>query len=140
MPILKPITKSGFIVYSQGIDLFWTTFSGLNDTAETGTYANQTGNRIYKVVGPRTLDDLELSSPYDPLLAAQAEQFWQDYECDFLTITVQPVKCDGLTEIGAPYIFEGCQLSSISELEVDRESGDVSTITMSFTANSWKRG
>lgn len=139
MAILKPITKAGFIVYVEGVDLFWTTFSGINDTAETGTYANQTGNRIFKVVGPRTLDDMELSSPYDPVLAQQAEQFWLDYQCQFLSITVQPVECDGVTNVGPAYIIEGAQLSSLQVAEVDRESGDVGVITLSFTANSWRR-
>lgn len=140
MPILRPITKAGYIVYVQGVDLFFTTFSGINDTAATGEYANQTGNRIYKVVGPRTLDDVELSSPYDPILAQQAEQFWLDYQCDPLTITVQPVLCDGETETGPPYILEGCQVMNLQVGEVDRESGDVATITLSFTVNSWRRG
>lgn len=140
MPILEPITKAGYIVYVQGVDLFFTTFSGINDTAATGEYANQTGNRIYKVVGPRTLDDVELSSPYDPILAQQAEQFWLDYACEPLTITVQPVRCDGETEVGPPYILEGCQISNLQVAEVDRESGDVATITLSFTVNSWRRG
>lgn len=140
MAILKPITKAGFIVYAEGVDLFWTTFSGINDTAETGTYANQTGNRIFKVVGPRTLEDMELSSPYDPVLAQQAEEFWLNYQCQFLTITIQPVLCDGEEENGPPYIIEGAQLSSLNVAEVDRESGDVAMITLSFTANSWRRG
>ena len=48
--------------------------------------------------------------------------------------------CDGETESGPPYIIEGAQLSSLSVAEVDRESGDVATITLSFTANSWRRG
>ena len=125
MAILKPITKAGFIVYAEGVDLFWTTFSGINDTAETGTYANQ---------------DMELSSPYDPVLAQQAEEFWLNYQCQFLTITIQPVLCDGEEENGPPYIIEGAQLSSLSVAEVDRESGDVAMITLSFTANSWRRG
>jgi len=83
---------------------------------------------------------MELSSPYDPVLAEQAEQFWLDYQCQFLTITIQPVLCDGETEVGNPYIIEGVQLMSLSTAEVDRESGDVATITLSFTANTWRRG
>lgn len=136
MPILTPITKAEFLVYAQGIDLFFTTFNGLNDTAESGSYANGTGNRIYSVVGPRKLDDLELSSPYDPILQQAVEEFWLNYSCAPLVITVQPVLCDGLTENGPAYIFEGCLLKSISQIEVDRESSDVSVTTLGFTANS----
>lgn len=140
MPLLKPITQAGYILYCQGIDMFFTTFSGINDSAATGEYANERGNRIYKVVGPRTLDDVEMSAPYDPILSQPIEEFWLDYACEYLTITVQPVLCDGETEIGPPYILEGCQISNLQVAEADKESGDVATITVTFTVNSWRRG
>jgi len=74
---------------------FWTQFSGISDTSATGEYANGTGRRIHKVIGPRTIDDVTLTMPYDPLQANQIEQFWLEYDCQFLTITIQPVNCDG---------------------------------------------
>ena len=140
MAILTPISKSGFIMYVGGLEFFWTQFSGISDTSATGEYANGTGRRIHKVIGPRTIDDVTLTMPYDPLQANQIEQFWLEYDCQFLTITIQPVNCDGESPLGDPYILEGCQLISLTVAEADRESGDVGTIELGFTVNTWKRG
>ena len=140
MPILKPIPKSAFIVTISGFETIWTTFSGIVDSAETGQYANGTGNRIYKVVGARSIDDVTIAAPYDPILSAQIEQIWLRYSCEFITITVQPTTCDGITRNGPPYILNGCQMQQLTTAEMDRESGDVGTIELVFTVNSWTRG
>lgn len=140
MALLKPITKASYVVFINGVELYFTTFSGISDTAQTGSYANGTGNRIFKVVGPRELDDVTLSMPYDPEEAKVLETLWQEYECEFLTIVVQPTTCGNNPQnLGNPYIIEGAQLTSLSVGEVDRESGDVAMIELSFTANSWRR-
>lgn len=137
---INPITKAAFLVTIEGINLYWTTFSGISDSAESGQYANGTGNRIFKLVGPRSIEDVELSSPYDPVQALETEAVWLEYNCQPLTISVQPVTCDGETSIGNAYILEGCQLQSLTVAEVDRESSDVGTITLKLTVNSWRRG
>lgn len=140
MPVIVPIPKSAFIVTISGMETIWTTFSGIVDTAESGQYANGTGNRIYKVVGPRSVDDVTLSAPYDPTLAATIEQIWLDYNCEFITITVQPTTCNGSDSNGTSYTLNGCQLQQLTVGEMDRESGDVGTIELVFTVNSWTRG
>lgn len=139
MPILVPIPKSAFIVTISGMETIWTTFSGISDTAESGQYANATGNRIYKVVGPRSIDDVTLSAPYDPALASAIEQIWLNYNCEFITITVQPTTCNGTNNNGSAYTLNGCQLQQLTVAEMDRESGDVGTIELVFTTNSWTR-
>ncbi|MDX1371193.1 MAG: hypothetical protein R3321_01915 [Nitrososphaeraceae archaeon] len=140
MALIKPITKSQYIVFINGIELYFTTFSGISDTAQTGSYANGTGNRIFKVVGARELDDVTLSMPYDPDAAKDLEDLWNDYECEYLTIVVQPTTCGNNPQnLGNPYILEGCLLSGLNVGEVDKESGDVSMIELSFTVNSWRR-
>jgi hypothetical protein len=140
MAILKPITQSSFIVTIQGLQSIWTQFSGINDSADNSTYANGTGNRIHKVVGPRTIDDVTITAPYSPELSLQIEELWLSYQCDYLTILVQPTNCDGTNPDGPPYVLQGCQLMSLNVAEVDRESGSVSTIELGFTVNSWSRG
>lgn len=140
MPVITPIPKSAFIVTISGMETIWTTFSGIVDTAESGQYANGTGNRIYKVVGPRAVDDVTIAAPYDPTLAATIESIWQSYSCQFITITVQPTTCDGATSNGSSYTLNGCQLQQLTVAEMDRESGDVGTIELVFTVNSWSRG
>jgi len=140
MPVITPIPKSAFIVTISGMETIWTTFSGIVDTAESGQYANGTGNRIYKVVGPRSCDDVTIAAPYDPTLAATIESIWQSYSCEFITITVQPTTCDGSSSNGSSYTLSGCQLQQLTVAEMDRESGDVGTIELVFTVNSWSRG
>ena len=83
MPVIVPIPKSAFIVTVNGMETIWTTFSGIVDTAESGQYANGTGNRIYKVVGPRAIDDVTLAAPYDPAFAHTIEQIWSDYDSTY---------------------------------------------------------
>ena len=139
MAILQPITQSSFILTIQGVQSFWTTFSGISDSADTSTYANPTGNRLSKVVGPRTVDDVTLTAPYSPELSVAVEQLWLEYQCDFLTVLVQPTNCDGETPQGPPYVLQGCQLNSLNVAEVDRESGSVATIELGLTVNSWTR-
>jgi hypothetical protein len=137
MPVIVPIPKSAFIVTISGMETIWTQFSGIVDTAESGQYANGTGRRIYKVVGPRALDDVTLTAPYDPVLAHAIEQIWSDYNCEFITIVIQPTTCNGESSNSTPYVLNGCQLTSLTVAEMDRESGDVGTIELVFTVNSW---
>jgi hypothetical protein len=137
MPVIVPIPKSAFIVTISGMETIWTQFSGIVDTAESGQYANGTGRRIYKVVGPRALDDVTLTAPYDPVLAHAIEQIWSNYNCEFITIVIQPTTCNGENSNSTPYVLNGCQLTSLTVAEMDRESGDVGTIELVFTVNSW---
>lgn len=137
--LLRPTTQSGFLINIEGTPTIWTTFSGISDDRETATYANGTGNRINKVLGPSTTEDVTCSAPYDPEVALEIEQLYRNYSCEYITITVQPTTCDGDTARGRPYILEGCLLKSLNVAEVDRESGSVSTIELGFTVNDWRR-
>jgi hypothetical protein len=89
------------------------------------------------VVGPRAIDDVTLSAPYDPAFAHQIEEIWSDYNCEFLTITIQPTTCNGDDANNTPYVLYGCQLQQLTVAEMDRESGDVGTIELVFTVNDW---
>ena len=140
MPEQDYSERSAQMWHSNGCSMPGTHQSKGCDTAESGQYANGTGNRIYKVVGPRAVDDVTIAAPYDPTLAATIESIWQSYSCEFITITVQPTTCDGSTSNGSSYTLNGCQLQQLTVAEMDRESGDVGTIELVFTVNSWSRG
>lgn len=146
MAILRPLTKAQYVVSftAVGGPTFtgvFTTFSGINDSAESTTYANGTGNRIYHVTGPRTADNVTLNAPYDPTIFKSLEQFWLDYNCNPITVTITPTSCDGdgAAAGGGQYICYECQFVSLNTGEVDRESGDVQTIEVEFTVNYWSR-
>lgn len=140
MGLLRPATKAAYVVRCNGFEFEFTQFSGINDSAETGTFANGTGNRLRKVIGPRQIDDVTLTSPYDPDLQADVEAFYLRYNCELLTITVQPTTCGNNPQNrGNPYILHGCQLQALNTAEVDRESGDPQTIELILTVDYWNR-
>jgi hypothetical protein len=146
MAILRPLTKSQYQVsfYTPGVDPFvsvFTTFSGINDSSDSSTYANGTGNRLFHVVGPRTADNVTLGAPYDPTVFKRLEEFWLDYNCNPITITITPRDCsgEGSAPGGGQYTCFECQFVSITTADVDRESGDVQTIEVEYTVNYWER-
>jgi hypothetical protein len=146
MAILRPITKAQYEVSFTAVGgptltSVFTKFSGIKDSADSNTYANGTGNRLYHVVGPRTADNVTLNAPYDPTIFKTLEQFWLTYNCNPVTITVTPRDCvgEGDAATGGQYICYECQFTSITTGEVDRESGDVQEIEVEFTVNYWDR-
>jgi hypothetical protein len=146
MAILRPLTKAQYIVTFAALGgpsfvAVFTKFGGINDSSDTSTYANGTGNRIYHLVGPRTADNVQLTAPYDPTIFKQLEQFWLRYNCQPITITVTPKSCDGdgAAAGGGEYICYECQFMSIKTGEVDRESADVQEIEVEMTVNYFER-
>jgi hypothetical protein len=147
MAILRPITKAQYEVSfaSGGGTTFtsvFTKFSGVNDSSDTSTYANGTGNRLYHVVGPRTADNVTLTAPYDPTIFKALELFWLNYNCEYITVTVTPRDCSGKgsePSAGGQYLMYECRFVSITTGEVDRESGDVQEIEIEMTVNYWDR-
>ena len=145
MAILSPITKSQYNVsFSAGTQQFiavFTKFSGVNDQSDSSTYANGTGNRLYHVIGPRTAENVTLTAPYDPVVFKSLEQYWLDYNCEYITITVTPRDCkgNGSAPAGGVYTLNQCRFVSITTADVDRESGDVQEIQVEFTVDSWTR-
>jgi hypothetical protein len=135
MAILRPLTKSQYEVSFSALGgptftAVFTKFSGIKDSAEESKYANGTGNRLFHVVGPRTAEDVTLSAPYDPTIFKTLENFWLNYNCNPITITVTPRDCNGAAAApgGGQYICYECQFKSITTADVDRESGNVQTI------------
>jgi hypothetical protein len=146
MAILRPITKAQYEVSFTAVGgptftSVFTKFSGVKDSADSNTYANGTGNRLYHLVGPRTADNVTLSAPYDPTIFKSLEQFWLTYNCNPITVTVTPRDCSGNGDAagGGQYVMYECQFTSITTGEVDRESGDVQEIEIELTCNYWDR-
>jgi hypothetical protein len=146
MAILRPLVKSQYEVSFTALNgptftAVFTKFSGVKDNAEESKYANGTGNRLYHVIGPRTVDDVTLTAPYDPTVFKELEQFWIDYNCQPVTVTVTPRDCQGTgsAATGGQYILYECQFRSVTTADVDRESGNVQTIECMFTVNYWDR-
>jgi hypothetical protein len=146
MAILQPLTKSQYevsFVAPNGVSLIavFTKFSGIKDSSEKSEYANGTGNRKYHVVGPRTADNVTLTAPYDPTIFKQLENFWLNYNCQDVTVTVTPRDCTGRgsAPAGGAYTCYGCKFLSITTANVDRDSGNVQEIEVELTVNIWDR-
>jgi hypothetical protein len=146
MAILRPLTKSQYEVTFTAVGgpsfiAVFTKFSGIKDSAEESKYANGTGNRLFHVIGPRTADNVTLNAPYDPSIFKTLEQFWLDYNCNPITVTITPRDCsgEGSAPGGGQYICYECQFLSLNTADVDRESGDVQEIEVEFTVNYWER-
>lgn len=146
MAILRPLTKQQYevsLTAPGGVTLtaVFTKFSGIKDTAEKSEYANGTGNRKFHVVGARTADNVTLTAPYDPTIFKQLENFWLNYNCQDITITVTPRDCSGTgsAPAGGQYTCYGCKFISITTANVDRDSGAVQEIEVEFSVNIWDR-
>ena len=146
MAILRPITKAQYEVSFVGpngptLTATFTKFSGIKDSSDSSTYANGTGNRLFHLVGPRKMDDITLRSPYDPTLYKQLEQYWLNYNCEYITVTVTPRDCtgNGSAPAGGQYICYECRFISINTADVDRESGNPQEIEVQLTVNYFDR-
>lgn len=122
----------------------WTNFSGINETHATGNYASGKGTRLYKVLGPRNIEDVQLAAPYNPVFAERIERIWLKYKSDPLLITVTPMLPNAEQELEIvagtkKYRMEGCQLKTLKEIDVDRESGEPSMLELTFTVDEWFR-
>jgi hypothetical protein len=146
MSKLRPITKSQYqvsLVAPNGPTLTatFTNFSGVKDSSDSSEHANGSGNRIYKLTGPRSVENVTLSAPYDPIIYKELEQYWLRYNCEYITVTITPVDCrgDGAAPAGGSYNLYEARFISITTAEVDRESSDPQTIEVEFTVNEWDR-
>ena len=123
----------------------WTNFSGINETHQTGNYASGKGTRLYNVIGPRKIEDVQLAAPYNPNMMEEIEDIWYHYKSDPILIIVQPQLPNAEQRLepvpnSKPYRLEGCQFKTLKEIDVDRESGEPSMMELTFTVDEWSRG
>ena len=123
----------------------WTNFSGINETHQSGNYASGRGTRLYNVIGPRKIEDVQLAAPYNPNMAEKIEEIWYKYISEPLLIIVQPQLPNPEQELrkvpgSKPYRMEGCQFKTFKAVDVDRESGEPSMMELTFTVDEWSRG
>lgn len=137
-----PITKSQYLVTVEGLEQYWDTFSGIKDVAQTSEYSDGLGNRTYKIVGRRNVEDVSLSKAFDPIADATILTYWQNY-CQARgvdkTISVTPVKyCPEPEPLGATFILYGVKPIRLEVATADKKSGDVETLVLSFIYDSWR--
>lgn len=135
----RPATQGQFWVQASPFSHYFTSFSGIKDTASTSTYADGVRGRIFQLRGPKTISEATVSTPFDPEKHYDIVDFWKAYNCEFITITVTPVTCgeDPQPRGQRAIVIPDAQLSVLSFGQVDRTSGNVSTIELTFVMDSF---
>jgi hypothetical protein len=140
-----PITEADYLVQIVGFGTgFWETFSGLNDSANSVDYSDGQRNRLYKLVGPRQIDDVTLTKPFNPVDDKNIVDWWRAW-CNStgeeLTVSVQPVRyCPEPTPYGEPIILLGCKPAGLSIGKVDKKSNNVSTLELKLSVDDYTFG
>jgi hypothetical protein len=137
-PAIRPLTNSQWKVSFSiaGGDFYFTTFSGIKDNAQTSTYADGVSSIIYNLRGPRQLQSMTVSTPFDPDVHSPLISWWKEYDCQPITIQVQPVDCNSQS-IGSAITILDAQVTQINFANVDRSSSNVSMLELGFVANEF---
>jgi len=135
----KPSTQSQFWIQASPFQHFFTNFSGIRDTSGTSQYADGIRGRIFNLKGPRTISEVTMSVPFDPLQHYDIVDFWKTYGCEFVTLTVTPVTCGedpqplGQRTITVP----DAQMTSLNFGQADRTSSNPATIELTFVLDTF---
>jgi hypothetical protein len=138
---IRPITQSQYLVQaSPWMSLYFTSFTGLSDTATTTQYADGVRQRIYNLRGPKVIKEMTLSTPFDPTKHDEIVDFWTTGNCDFITVSVTPVTCgENPQRLGSrQLLLLDAQLSSLTFGQVDRTSGNPSTLELTLVSDNFR--
>ena len=118
---------------------YFTSFSGIRDTAAASSYPDGVRQRIFQLRGPKTLAEATFSTPFDPEKHADIVDFWKSSSCDYICATVQPVTCsEDPQPLGSrTLIILDAQISSLNFGAVDKSSGNPSTLEVTLICNDF---
>lgn len=138
---IKPVTKGQWLLTIQGLDFYWETFSGLKDRTQTSDYSDGLTNRLYKLHGPRVMEDMTFTKAFDPVKDKPIVKYWKDFcqaENNATTASVTPIKyCPTPEPIGPALILYGVTPIAFEGFEVDKKSNEVEPLTLIITAEEW---
>lgn len=140
---INPVTNSQWRVSFTvaGGEFYFTTFSGIKDNAQTSTYADGQSSIIYNLRGPRQLQQMTLSTPFDPEFHSDIVVWWKTYTCEKFNLQVVPVDCNSQPLAGAsPVIIVDAMAVQLNFAQVDRTSSNVSMLELGFVANEFTYG
>jgi len=136
---IRPASQSQFYVQASPWSHYFTSFSGIKDTAVTAQYADGIRQRVYNVKGPKTLTEMTIATPFDPIQHADVLDFWKSHGCEFITVTITPVTCgEDPQPLGSrTIILPDAQLTSVNFGAVDRTSGNPSTVEITMVSDNF---
>lgn len=136
---IRPATQSQFYIQASPFAHYFTSFNGIRDTAATSQYADGIRQRTFNLKGPKTLAEMTVSTPFDPVQHADVLDFWKSHGCDFITLTITPVTCgEDPQPLGTrTLIIPDAQLTSVNGFTIDRTSGQPSTLELTFVGDNF---
>lgn len=154
---LTPITQAQYkvtiTVGSIVTDMYFTTFSGFKDQASTAQYADPQLARMHNIVGPKTLQPMTVSVPFDPDDSKHKGllESWNKISCQVGNVLITPQRCDvnasGLGVAGDAQVayagtatlnLQGVRFTSLTVMNVDRSSSNVSMLELGFIADNYQ--
>jgi phage tail-like protein len=139
LPNQEVLSSNSFVVRIDGLDVDFTSFSGLEETYERGEYYDGVSNRKrYTNGGTISVEDVTLECPYS----------LQDNKkiCDWMNtfrdgnksdITVRPVRYSssgGITILNTAFRLGNCRVKSYKPFsDLKKDSSDASMSELSFT-------
>jgi hypothetical protein len=138
-----PITEADWLVTIEGIsEAFWQTFSGISDSTGVTEYSDGQSNRLHKLIGPRQVENVTLTKPYNPIGDKALIEWWKRWcsaNGEEVTITVQPVRyCPNAIPYGATTTMLGCKPSSLKYGNVDKTSANIAMIELIFCVDDYE--
>lgn len=141
--VISPINRQSWLLSIKGLDFMWETFSGISETSDTAQFSDGLSNRLYKLQGPRSLDDFTFEKAFDPVRDKPIIQYWKNFcsgETEPTTASITPVRyCPTPEQVpgSAILILYGVIPIQLSGFQVDRKSSDVSMLTLVVAAEEW---
>lgn len=149
MSRIVPIARNQFLVTVKDLETYWETFSGINEATQTSEYSDGYSNRLFPLLGPRSIDEITLTKAYDPDKDQPIIDFWQNFRLSRgedvnsrgLTVTVQPVEyAPDPQPIGAPFTLYGFVPTRFNPFgEVDKKSQDMAMMSLVGRITDWSR-
>ena len=140
---IRPTTRGNWLLQITALDFYFETFSGLNETTSTSEFSDGLSNRLYKLQGPRSLDDFTFTKAFDPIADKAIISYWKNWcegETEKTTASIVPVRyCPTAEPLpGAPKLtLFGVFPISLQGWDVDKKSSDVSMLTLVVSAEDW---
>lgn len=136
---IRPSTQSQYYVQASPFSHYFTSFTGIRDTAATSNYADGLRQRVYNLKGPKVLSEMTVTTPFDPVQHADVLDFWKSSGCEFITLTITPVTCgEDPQPLGTrTLIIPDAQITAVNGFTVDRTSGQPSTLEITFVGDNF---
>lgn len=138
-----PQAKAAVLMTVEGLDQYWEKFSGIKDNSSaSGEFSDGQGMRLYKISGPRTLEDMTLEKAFDPLKDGPVLEYWRNYSYAREAIKVVSITLvnsyNPEPQPGQSFTLYGVRPLSVEIGEGDKTSNDVMMLILKFIAEDWE--